>query len=164
MNGKVYELGLKAVALLKENSMTVATAESCTGGLVSSYITAVPGTSSVFELGVTSYSCRIKNKILGVDAKTLESVGAVSPETARQMAENVRKMADSSIGISVTGVAGPDGSEGHAPGLVYIAAAYDGGVLAEELNIKPLSRSYVRETAVYEIFKLLIKIIEEVKI
>ena len=54
MNGKVYELGLKAVALLKENSMTVATAESCTGGLVSSYITAVPGTSSVFELGITS--------------------------------------------------------------------------------------------------------------
>lgn len=164
MNGKVYELGLKAVALLKENSMTVATAESCTGGLVSSYITAVPGTSSVFELGITSYSCQIKNKILGVDGKTLESVGAVSPETARQMAENVRKMADSSIGISVTGVAGPDGSEGHAPGLVYIAAAYDGGVLAEELNIEPLSRSYVRETAVYEIFKLLIKIIEEVKI
>ena len=164
MNGKVYELGLKAVALLKENSMTVATAESCTGGLVSSYITAVPGTSSVFELGITSYTCRIKNKILGVDGKTLESVGAVSPETARQMAENVRKIADSSIGISVTGVAGPDGSEGHAPGLVYIAAAYDGGVLAEELNIEPLSRSYVRETAVYEIFKLLIKIIEEVKI
>lgn len=163
MNGKVYELGLKAVALLKENNMTVATAESCTGGLVSAYITAVPGTSSVFELGITSYSCRIKNKILGVDEKTLDNLGAVSPETACQMAVNVRNLADSSIGVSVTGVAGPDGSEGHAPGLVYIAAAYDGGVQAEELNIEPLSRDCVRETAVYEIFKLIIKIIGESK-
>lgn len=163
MNGKVYELGLKTVALLQENNMTVATAESCTGGLVSAYITAVPGTSSVFELGVTSYSCRIKNKVLGVKEETLQTLGAVSRETASQMAVNVRKLADSSIGVSVTGVAGPDGSEGHAPGLVYIAAAYDGGVQVKELNIEPISRSYVRETAVYEIFNLIIEIIGEVK-
>lgn len=163
MNDKVYELGLKAVALLKDNNMTVATAESCTGGLVSAYITAVPGTSSVFELGVTSYSCQIKNKILGVDGETLGSLGAVSRETASQMAVNVRNMADSSIGVSVTGVAGPDGSEGHDPGLVYIALAYDGGVRVKELNIEPLSRNYVRERAVYEIFKLIIKIIGEAK-
>lgn len=163
MNHKIYQLGLRAVAMLKENDMTVATAESCTGGLVSSYITAVPGTSSVFELGIASYSCRIKNKILGVEKKTLEAFGAVSYETARQMAENVRNLADSSIGVSVTGVAGPDGSEGHDPGLVYIAAAYDGGTYVKELNIEPLSRDYVRETAVYEIFKLIIQIIGEVK-
>lgn len=163
MNDKVYELGIEAVALLKENNMTVATAESCTGGLVSSYITAVPGTSSVFELGVASYSCRIKHKILGVERETLESLGAVSRETAKQMAVNVRALADSSIGVSVTGVAGPDGSEGHAPGLVYIAAAYDGGVCVKKLNIEPRSRNYVRETAVYEIFKLIIEIIGEVK-
>ena len=163
MNDKVYELGLKAVALLKENDMTVATAESCTGGLVSAYITAVPGTSSVFELGVTSYSCRIKNKILGVEKKTLEAFGAVSSQTARQMAENVRNLADSSLGDSVTGEAGPDGSEGHDPGLVYIAAAYDGGAYVKKLNIEPLLRAHVRETAVYEIFKLIIQIIGEVK-
>ena len=163
MNDIVYELGLKAVALLKDSNMTVATAESCTGGLVSAYITAVPGTSSVFELGVPSYSCRIKNKILGVDGETLGSLGAVSRETASQMAVNVRKMADSSIGVSVTGVAGPDGSEGHDPGLVYIALAYNGGTLVKELNIEPLSRNYVRERAVCEIFKLIIKIIGEAK-
>lgn len=163
MNDKVYELGIEAVALLKENNMTVATAESCTGGLVSSYITAVPGTSSVFELGVASYSCRIKHKILRVEEQTLEGLGAVSCETAKQMAVNVRALADSSIGVSVTGVAGPDGSEGHAPGLVYIAAAYDGGVCVKKLNIEPRSRNYVRETAVYEIFKLIIEIIGEVK-
>lgn len=163
MNDKIYELSCEAVRLLNENKMTVAAAESCTGGLVSAYITAVSGSSSVFELGITSYSCRIKQNILGVEGETLRDLGAVSRETACQMAVNVRKKADSSIGVSVTGVAGPDGSEGHAPGLVYIAAAYDGGVCVKELNIDPISRNYVRETAVSEILKLLINIIEEAK-
>ena len=143
--------------------MTVSAAESCTGGLVSAYITAVPGSSSAFELGITSYSCRVKRDILGVDGETLQNLGAVSRETAYKMAQNIRERANSSIGVSVTGVAGPDGSEGHAPGLVYIAAAYDGGVRVKELNIDPLSRNYVRETAVSEVFKLLIQIIGEVK-
>lgn len=163
MNNKIYELSCQAVRLLKENKMTVSAAESCTGGLVSAYITAVPGSSSAFELGITSYSCRVKRDILGVDGETLQNLGAVSRETAYKMAQNIRERANSSIGVSVTGVAGPDGSEGHAPGLVYIAAAYDGGVRVKELNIDPLSRNYVRETAVSEIFKLIIKIIGEVK-
>lgn len=163
MNDKIYELSCEAVRLLNENKMTVAAAESCTGGLVSAYITAVPGSSSVFELGITSYSCRIKRETLGVDGETLRNLGAVSRETAYQMAQNVREKADSSIGVSVTGVAGPDGSEGHAPGLVYIAAAYDGGVCVKELNIEPISRNYVREAAVSEILKLLINTIEEAK-
>ena len=159
MNNKIYELSCQAVRLLKENKMTVSAAESCTGGLVSAYITAVPGSSSAFELGITSYSCRVKRDILGVDGETLQNLGAVSRETAYKMAQNIREKANSSIGVSVTGVAGPDGSEGHAPGLVYIAAAYDGGVRVKELNIDPLSRNYVRETAVSEVFKLLIQII-----
>ena len=163
MNNKIYELSCQAVRLLKENKMTVSSAESCTGGLVSAYITAVPGSSSAFELGITSYSCRVKRDILGVDGETLQNLGAVSRETAYKMAQNIRERANSSIGVSVTGVAGPDGSEGHAPGLVYIAAAYDGGVRVKELNIDPLSRNYVRETAVSEVFKLLIQIIGEVK-
>lgn len=163
MNNKIYELSCQAVRLLKENKMTVSAAESCTGGLVSAYITAVPGSSSAFELGITSYSCRVKRDILGVDGETLQNLGAVSRETAYKMAQNIRERANSSIGVSVTGVAGPDGSEGHAPGLVYIAAAYDGGVRVKELNIDPLSRNYVRETAVSEVFKLLIQIIGEVK-
>ena len=163
MNNKIYELSCQAVRLLKENKMTVSAAESCTVGLVSAYITAVPGSSSAFELGITSYSCRVKRDILGVDGETLQNLGAVSRETAYKMAQNIREKANSSIGVSVTGVAGPDGSEGHAPGLVYIAAAYDGGVRVKELNIDPLSRNYVRETAVSEVFKLLIQIIGEVK-
>lgn len=163
MDNKIYELSCEAVRLLKKNKMTVSAAESCTGGLVSAYITAVSGSSAVFELGITSYSCRVKNEVLGVDGETLKLLGAVSRETALQMAQNVREKANASIGVSVTGVAGPDGSEGHAPGLVYIAAAYDGGTLVKELSIDPISRNYVRETAVSEVFKLLIQIVGEVK-
>lgn len=159
MKEEIFKQSCEAVGLLKEKNMTVSTAESCTGGLAAAYITAVSGSSAVFELGMTSYSCRVKRDILGVDGETLEEKGAVSRETAGQMAENIRKKAGSDIGLSVTGVAGPDGSEGHPPGLVYIAAAYNGGVLVKELNINPLSREYVRETVVSELFKLAIDVI-----
>ena len=159
MKEEIYKQICGAVRLLEEKNMTVSTAESCTGGLATAYITAVSGSSAVFELGMTSYSCRVKRDILGVNGETLEEKGAVSPETARQMAENIRDKARSDIGLSVTGVAGPDSSEGHAPGLVYIAAAYDGGTAVKELKINPLSRNYVRETAVSELFKLAIDII-----
>ncbi len=159
MKEEIYKRSVALVRLLKEKNMTVSTAESCTGGLAAAYITAVSGSSSVFELGMTSYSCRVKRDILGVDGETLEEEGAVSRETAGQMAQKIREKAGSDIGLSVTGVAGPDGSEGHAPGLVYIAAAYDGGVSVKELNINPISRDYVRETAVSELFKLAIEVI-----
>lgn len=161
MNNEIYEAASETVRLLKEKKLTAATAESCTGGLLSAYITAVPGSSSVFELGITSYSCRIKNKILNVSGETLDTLGAVSAETARQMAENVRSKASSDIGLSVTGVAGPDGSEGHEPGLVYIAAATKKETYVKELNIDPLSRNYVRESAVFELLKLILKTVKE---
>ncbi len=162
MNNTIYELSSNAVRLLNEKQLKVATAESCTGGLLSAYITAVPGSSSVFELGITSYSCRIKNEVLDVNTKTLETEGAVSSNTAYQMAVGVLQKSGADIGLSVTGVAGPDGSEGHNPGLVYIAAATKNNVIVKELNIDPLSRNYVREQAVNEILMLLNKIIGEV--
>lgn len=102
----------------------MATAESCTGGLVSSYITAVPGSSAVFELGVASYSCRIKNEVLGVKKETLDTLGAVSYDTARQMAECIREKAAADIGISVTGVAGPRRLRG-----TYAGAGFHSGGL-----------------------------------
>ena len=114
MNAEIYNTAEELVGLLKEKKLLIATAESCTGGLVSSYITAVPGSSAVFELGMTSYSCRIKNEALGVKNETLDTLGAVSRDTARQMAECIRKKADADIGVSVTGVAGPDSSEGRS--------------------------------------------------
>lgn len=162
MNHEIYELSCTAVRLLNEKHLTVATAESCTGGLLSAYLTAVPGSSAVFELGVTSYSCRIKHEILGVKEETLDRLGAVSRDTAQQMAENVRKKAEADFGLSVTGVAGPDGSEGHEPGLVYIAAAADSSTCVKELHIDPLGRNHVRERAVAELLTLFIQIIKEV--
>lgn len=118
------ELQDLVVQKLIQIKKTVATAESCTGGLVSKRITEVSGSSSVFECGVCSYANRIKNKILGVDNNTLNSVGAVSPETAEQMANGVRNLAGADYGISTTGIAGPTGGTKDKPvGLVYFAVA-----------------------------------------
>ena len=89
-------------------------------------------------------------------------MGAVSYDTARQMAECIREKAAADIGVSVTGVAGPDGSEGHMPGLVFIAAAYKGGVTVKELNISPISREYVREQAAEQLLKLAFNTVREV--
>ena len=158
------ELYLKAettIELLKKHNLTVATAESCTGGMLASYITSVSGVSDIFEMGVTSYSCRIKNKILGVDNETLQKYGAVSKETATEMAVNVRNLANSDIGVSVTGAAGPSGTEGHPAGYVFIALSAKNDLKVELLNIEPKSRNYVREQAVSAAFSLIKQYIKE---
>ncbi len=160
MNSKILEKAELAVTLLKENNLKIATAESCTGGLVSAYVTAVSGVSSVFELGITSYSNNIKNRILGVDSKTLESFGAVSASTAELMAENVKNLAQSDIGLSVTGVAGPATQEGHSVGTVFIGISGNNGTLTKELSIPPKDRNFVREQAVCSLFDALINYIK----
>ena len=109
------------VQLLKERGLTLATAESCTGGLISAEITSVSGSSEVFGFGVCTYANEAKMKLLGVKAETLDSVGAVSEETAVQMAEGVRKLSGADISVSVTGIAGPTGGTPDKPvGTVYI--------------------------------------------
>lgn len=163
LNNDLSAKAEEAVSALRLKGLTLATAESCTGGLVSSYITAIPGVSEVFELGVTSYSCRIKHKILGIKLKTLKTHGAVSEATARQMAENVRKTANTDIGVSVTGVAGPDGSEGHKPGLVFIGISGPNGTYVKQLSIEPLGRDYVRKVAVLRLFELIINYTGDIK-
>lgn len=160
MNTKIFEKAEKMVALLKEKNLKIATAESCTGGMVASYITSVSGVSQVFELGVTSYSNDIKNRILKVNAQTLETQGAVSADTAKQMAENVRDLAKSDIGVSVTGVAGPAAQEGHPVGLVYVGFADQNGSFAKVLNIEPQSRNFVREQTVLAVFDTVINYIK----
>lgn len=111
------------VGLLKEKNIKIATAESCTAGMLSGRLTEVPGVSEVFECGVAAYSKEIKHQVLGVPEHVLKNHGAVSSETAAAMAMGVRKVGDANIGIGITGVAGPDPSEEKAVGTVYVALA-----------------------------------------
>lgn len=162
INTQLFEKAQQTVDLLKLHNLKIATAESCTGGMVSSFITSVSGVSEIFEMGVTSYSCRIKNKVLGVKNETLKQFGAISESTAEQMAENIREISGADIGVSVTGAAGPDGSEGHDAGFVFIALSHKDGVIVKQLNIEPKSRNFVREQAVLHLFELIINFLREV--
>lgn len=161
INTQLFEAAQLAVTLLKKRKLKIATAESCTGGMVSAFITSVSGVSEVFEMGITSYSCRIKNEKLGVEQQVLDAYGAISELTAKQMAENVRKLAGADIGLSVTGAAGPDGSEGHNPGFVFIGLNNGNKTIVKQLDIEPKSRNFVREQAVLQLFELLINFLKE---
>ncbi len=136
------------VTMLGEAKKSVATAESCTGGLVAKRITAVSGSSEVFELGVVSYSGRIKNQMLGVDSSVIEKLGTVSGPVARMMAEGVRKKANADIGIATTGVAGSS-FEGKPTGLVFVALCDKNKVYMRRLDLgrSPKEREYIRHIA-----------------
>lgn len=124
------------VQQLLEKNRRIATAESCTAGLVSKRITEVAGSSQVFECGIVSYSNRIKAQLLGVSQETLDTFTEVSAETAREMARNVRRISGADIGVSVTGLAGPGGGTAEKPvGLVYVCASCDGFEEVLELHL-----------------------------
>lgn len=160
MENKLYALAEKTVKLLKEKGLTLSSAESCTGGMFSQLITSVSGASEVFELGVVSYSSRIKNKILNVDAKTLDTLGAVSEKTAEQMAQNVRMLSSSDIAVSVTGVAGPSMSEGKPVGLVYIALSSENTTQSKRFDFEKQDREIIRQKACEELFNVVCEFLE----
>ena len=141
----------KVVEKLRARNIKLATAESCTGGLISERITSVSGASEVFDCGVCSYSNEIKHKVLGVSEETLSVLGAVSSETAMQMAEGVRRLADADLAVSTTGIAGPTGGTPEKPvGLVFCGICTKNKTYAIKLllggNInKTNSRSYIRK-------------------
>lgn len=146
----------RAVALLKEKKLTVATAESCTAGLVAKRITDIPGSSSVFHQGVITYANEVKERVLGVKRDTLEKFGAVSEETAREMAAGVRRISGADIGISVTGFAGPDSDEpGKAPGLIYVALDAPDTQLCEKVETGRNDRDYNRFVSASRVLNLL---------
>lgn len=133
-----------------EKKLTLATAESCTGGLISKMITDIPGASEMFGCGVCSYANKIKEKLLSVDGNVLDTVGAVSPQTAIQMAQGVRELAGSDVGISTTGIAGPGGACKDKPvGLVYMAViTKDSAKCVKALLGAPdFDRADIRKTA-----------------
>ena len=139
----------KIVGALKERALTISTAESCTGGLIAKFLTDISGASAVFWGGVVSYDNSVKENVLGVSHQTLLSVGAVSNDTACQMAVGVKNLLKTDIGISTTGIAGPGGGTPEKPvGTVYIAIAYKDTVEGFLLNIDPsLSRDEIRNEA-----------------
>lgn len=133
------------VAMLKEHHLKVATAESCTGGLIAKRITDVPGASEVFECGIISYANEIKHKILGVSEDDLNKYGAVSEPVAKQMAQGALKVSGADIAVSVTGIAGPDSDSTSKPvGLVYIGLADKENVWVKEIRTSRRDRSYNR--------------------
>ncbi len=130
---------------LKEKQMKVATAESCTGGLIAKRITDVPGASEVFDCGIISYANEIKHRVLGVSEDDLNKYGAVSEPVARQMAQGALKVSGADIAVSVTGIAGPDSDSTNKPvGLVYIGLADRDNVWVRELRTSRKDRSYNR--------------------
>lgn len=148
-------MSAKLVQLLNVKGLKIANAESCTGGLLSKYITDQAGASNVFECGVVSYSGKIKHQLLGVSEETLAAYGEVSAQTAKEMAMGIRCVANSDIGIGITGIAGPGGGTPEKPvGLVYFAIAFKEKCECVRLELFDCqNRSAVREETVRRVLK-----------
>lgn len=141
--------------ILRTKSLTITTAESCTGGLVAAAITDIPGASAVFDRGVVTYSNEAKQELLGVPTDIIQDYGAVSPQCAAAMAEGALKNSHADIAISVTGIAGPDGSTAEKPvGLVYIGIATKKGTNVTQHNFEG-ARNDVRSSTVTKALNLL---------
>lgn len=137
------------VNLAREKGATIATAESCTGGLVAGAITEIPGSSHVFDRGFVTYSNAAKSDMLGVDPDTIKTFGAVSEEVARAMASGALQRSTATIAVSVTGIAGPGGSEHKPEGRVCFGLAQNGrNTHSETVEFGAIGRSQVRRATV----------------
>lgn len=144
----------KLFEFLKQNNLTISTAESCTGGMIASAITDVSGSSVFFGTGVVTYSNDAKMKLIGVKKETLEEYGAVSEQTASEMAEGVLKLGEADVSVAVTGIAGPTGGTPEKPvGLVYIGVSGRYGTFAYKNNFDG-NRDDVRKQTVERAFEL----------
>ncbi len=157
---------VKVVKWLSERGLTIALAESCTGGMLSEAITSVSGASKVYECGVCSYSNRIKESVLGVKSSTLREYGAVSEQTAIEMAKGVKALASSDIAVGITGIAGPLGGTDEKPvGTVWVSVATDNEAFAKNLMLynrgENLKRGTIRRLTTYEALKMVLKALGE---
>ena len=160
----MFNVSTELVKELSSRRLTISTAESCTGGLIAKSITDISGASEVFWGGVVSYDNSVKENVLRVKHETLTSYGTVSAQTAREMAEGVRSLCKTDIGISTTGIAGPGGGTKEKPvGTVYVAIATKDGVSSTLLQINPqLSRDEIRQSTVCTLISMVVEKIRQI--
>ena len=152
-------LNQKIVSLLKRKKLKIAVAESCTGGMLSSAITSVSGTSKVFTLGLVTYSNQAKISILKVPKKTISKYGAVSVQCCLAMVNNLSKISKAKACVSITGIAGPKGGSKQKPvGLVYIGIRVEKKVVINKFNFKNKGRLFIQKQTVKKALNLIIKI------
>ncbi|MCL6611929.1 MAG: nicotinamide-nucleotide amidohydrolase family protein [Peptococcaceae bacterium] len=145
----------EAGRLLEGRGLTLALAESCTGGMIAARITDIPGSSAYFTGGVVAYDNRVKKNVLGVPGDQLAGYGAVSEQVARSMAAGVKRLLKADIGLSVTGIAGPGGGTQEKPvGLVYVALDGPAGALCRQLSLGG-SRAEIRSATVAAALEML---------
>ena len=154
------KLSQKVVKLLSKKRLKISLAESCTGGLLSSSITAISGSSKVFTLGLVTYSNQSKIDILNVPKRIIMKHGAVSYETCLSMVKNLNKISKTNISVSITGVAGPNGGTKKKPiGLVYIGIKKANKTLIKKFLFKSKKRNLIQKATVNQAFKMILKII-----
>ncbi len=153
-------LNKKIIAFIKRKRMKLAVAESCTGGMLSSAITSVSGSSKVFTMGLVTYSNQAKTSILKVPKKIIKKYGAVSVQCCLAMVNNLSKISKSKVCVSITGIAGPKGGSKQKPvGLVYIGIRIEKKVVVNKCNFKNKGRAYIQRQTVKKSLNLLSKLI-----
>ncbi len=162
LDDAVLQEAADLLVTLQARKLTLATAESCTGGLISAALTAVPGSSATLLAGYVTYSNQAKTRLVGVPESMLASHGAVSEPVARQMAEGARGDAGAGIAVSCTGIAGPGGGSAAKPvGLVFIGCARHGMDTLVERHVFPGDRTAIRAATVSAAFRLIRRALSE---
>jgi nicotinamide-nucleotide amidase len=149
----VNDLAYELIQKLAQQHLTISVAESLTGGLVAASLTQIPGASAVFKGGIIAYRDEIKQKVLKVDSALITKFTSISEPVAQNMATNIREIMNTDIGIATTGVAGPDKSDGFAPGIVFVAISIGDHKICQKLELVG-DRTQIRDQSVNEIFKL----------
>ena len=154
-------LNKKIVLLLKRKKLKIAFAESCTGGMLSSTITSVGGSSKVFTMGLVTYSNQAKTSLLKIPQKIIKKYGAVSVQCCLSMVNNLRKISKSKVCVSITGIAGPKGGSKQKPvGLVYIGIRVGKKVVVNKCNFKNKGRIFIQKQTVKKTLNLLVQLIK----